>query len=142
MSRKWRNILIGALVLVLVIAGVWLLSRSPDNFRDKYEGTDLSSDVTGIGRSNTYTAYLEKYRDLPAVSESVAVDIAAFEGEGGEVCVDGVLTKDSSELTWKVNVSQAGLYNIRLDYHHQFPMPNSHPGKAVRRNRQPHRRHT
>ena len=116
MSRKWRNILIGALVLVLVIAGVWLLSRSPDNFRDKYEGTDLSSDVTGIGRSNTYTAYLEKYRDLPAVSESVAVDIAAFEGEGGEVCEDGVLTKDSSELTWKVNVSQAGLYNIRLDY--------------------------
>ena len=116
MSRKWRNILIGALVLVLVIAGVWLLSRSPDNFKDKYEGTDLSSDVTGIGRSNTYTAYLEKYRDLPAVSESVAVDIAAFEGEGGEVCEDGVLTKDSSELTWKVNVSQAGLYNIRLDY--------------------------
>ena len=116
MSRKWRNILIGILVAVLVIGGLWLLNRSSDNFRDKYEGTDLSTDVTGIGRGNTYTAYAAQYADLPAVSEAVEVDLAAFEGTGGEACADGVLTDDESELTWKVNVPQAGLYNIRLDY--------------------------
>ncbi|QUC68315.1 extracellular solute-binding protein [Aristaeella hokkaidonensis] len=116
MSRKWRNILIGVLVAALVIAGIWLLSRSENSFRSKYEGADLSTDVSGIGRSNTYTSYLEKYANLPAVSEAVEVDLASFEGKGGEVCADGVLTADESELTWKVNVPKAGLYNIRLDY--------------------------
>ena len=116
MSRKWRNILIGVLVAALVIGGIWLLSRSENNFRSKYEGADLSTDVSGIGRSNTYTSYLEKYANLPAVSEAVEVDLASFEGEGGKVCADGVLTVDESELTWKVNVPKAGLYNIRLDY--------------------------
>ena len=116
MSRKWRNTLIGVLVAVLVIGGVWLLSRSPDNFKDKYEGADLSADVSGIGRSNTYTAYLEKYADLPAVSQPVQVDLASFEGTGGEECPEGILTKEESELTWKVEVPQAGLYNIRLEY--------------------------
>ena len=116
MSRKWRNILIGVLVAALVIAGIWLLSRSENSFRSKYEGADLSTDVSGIGRSNTYTSYLEKYANLPAVSEAVEVDLASFEGEGGEVCADGLLTADESELTWKVNIPKAGLYNIRLDY--------------------------
>ncbi len=116
MSRKWRNFLIGALAAVLVIGGTWLLSWTPENYKDKYQGVDLSSDVTGIGRSNTYTTYLERYTDLPPVSETVEVDLAAFEGEGGEVCAEGLLTKEESNLTWKVEVPQAGLYNIRLDY--------------------------
>lgn len=116
MSRKWRNILIGVLVAVLVIVGIWLLNRSSDNFRDKYEGADLSTDVSGIGRSNTYVAYLGKYADLPAVTETVNVDLAAFEGTGGEVCAEGLLTKEESEITWKIDIPQAGLYNIRLDY--------------------------
>ena len=47
---------------------------------------------------------------------NVAVDLFAFEGEGGSLCDDGVMTSDKSELTWKVDVPQAGLYNIRLDY--------------------------
>ena len=116
MSRKWRNILIGVLAAALVITGVTLLSRSPDNFREKYAGTDLSSDVSGIERSGTYAAYLEKYADLPPVSEPVAVDLSAFSGEGGELSGDGLMTTDGSALTWKVNVPRAGLYNIRLDY--------------------------
>lgn len=116
MSRKWRNILISVLAIVLIVGGLTLLNRGSDDFRDKYEGVDLSTDVSGIGRSNTYTAYLEQYADLPAVSEPVEVDLAAFEGEGGEACAEGVLTKDESRLSWKVTVPQAGLYNIRLDY--------------------------
>ena len=116
MSRKWRNILIGVLVAVLVIGGLWLLNRGPDNFREKYEGTDLSTDVTGIGRGNTYTAYLARYQDLPAVKQSVDVALESFEGEGGSLCADGVLTEDQSDLTWKVEVPQEGLYNICLDY--------------------------
>ena len=116
MSRKWRNILIGVLVAALVIGGIWLLSRSENNFRSKYEGADLSTDITGIGRSNTYNAYVAQYKDLPAVTDTVEVELASFEGEGGEVCADGVLTADESELTWKVNMPKAGLYNIQMEY--------------------------
>ena len=116
MSRKWRNILIGVLAVVLVVACVWLLNRGPGNFREKYEGVDLSTDVSGIGRGNTYNAYVAKYADLPPVTEPVEVDLAAFDGVGGEICDDGVFTSDESVLTWKVNVPAAGLYNIRLEY--------------------------
>ena len=116
MSRKWRNLLIGVLAVAVLAVGFWLLSRSPENFRDKYEGVNLSTDVSGIGRSNTYSAYLEQYADLPAVNEPVEVDLAAFEGKGGSAVVDGILTDEESDLTWKVEVPQAGLYNIRLDY--------------------------
>ena len=116
MSRKWRNILIGVLAAALVIAGIWLLSRSPSDFKDKYEGVNLSTDVTGIGRSNTYDAYVAQYADLPAVTESVGVDLSAFEGKGGEICKDGLMTENESELTWKVEVPKEGLYNIRLEY--------------------------
>ena len=116
MSRKWRNILIGVLVAALAVTGLVLLSRGPDNFRDKYEGADLSTDVTGIGRSNTYGAYLEAHANDPAVTEAVAVELPTFEGTGGSLCDDGVLTSDESVLTWKVFVPKAGLYNIRLDY--------------------------
>ena len=116
MSRKWRNILIGVLVFAAIIAALSLTSGGVETFKAKYEGADLSTDVTGIGRSNTYGAYAAQYADLPAVKESVAVDLPAFEGEGGTICDDGVMTEDGSDLTWKVNIPQAGLYNIRLDY--------------------------
>ena len=116
MSRKWRNILIGIVAAALAITGLVLLSRGSADFREKYEGADLSTDVTGIGRSNTYGAYLAEYESDPAVTKEVAVELSAFEGEGGSPCDDGVMTSDKSELTWKVDVPQAGLYNIRLDY--------------------------
>ena len=116
MSRKWRNFLIGVLVVAVLGAGIWLLSRAPAGFRDKYEGADLSTDVTGIGRSNTYDAYAAKYADLPAVTEEVAVDLPSFEGTGGREDRDGIFTSEDSELTWTVSVPKAGLYNIRLDY--------------------------
>ena len=116
MSRKWRNILIGIAAAALAITGLALLSRGPADFREKYEGANLSTDVTGIGRSNTYGAYLAEHEGDPAVTKEVAVELSAFEGEGGSPCDDGVMTTDKSELTWKVDVPQAGLYNIRLDY--------------------------
>ena len=116
MSRKWRKILIGVVVAALAITGLVLLSRGPADFREKYEGADLSTEVTGIGRSNTYGTYLAEHEDGHAVTGKVAVDLFAFEGEGGSLCDDGVMTSDKSELTWKVDVPQAGLYNIRLDY--------------------------
>ena len=116
MSRKWRNVLIGILVFAAVITGIWLLNHGTDNFRAKYEGADLSADVTGIGRNNTYKAYFAEYANLPAATESVDLELPAFTGTGGTVTADGIKTTDDSELTWKVEVPREGLYNIRLEY--------------------------
>ena len=115
MTRKWRNVIIGVLVVALLGAGLWLLSRTEENYRAKYEGTDLSTDVSGIGRSNTYDAYVALYADEAPVTEEIAVDVFSFEGDA-TAQDEGVLTLDESEVTWKVNVAQGGLYNIRLDY--------------------------
>ena len=116
MSAKRRRILIGILAVLLAAAALFLLPGGASDFRSKYEGYDLSTDVTGLGREDTYEAYIAAHSQEPAVTESVDVDLSAFEGNGGESCQDGVLTSDESVLSWKVNVPQAGLYNIRLEY--------------------------
>ena len=115
MSRKWRNILIGAIAAAIIIGVAWLLSRGDTSFRAKYEGADLSTDVSGIGRSNTYEAYLAAHAGDPAVTETVSIDVSAFEGDA-EQRENGVFTSDTSEVTWTAEVPQAGLYNIRLEY--------------------------
>ena len=61
MTRKWRNVIIGVLVVALLGVVLWLLGQGTDNYRAKYEGTDLSTDVSGVGRSNTYSAYLASH---------------------------------------------------------------------------------
>ena len=115
MSRKWRNVLIGVLAAAALIAAVWLLNQGPTGFSDKYAGVDLSTDVSGIGRSNTYDAYKAAFADEAPVKEEVPVDVLTFEG-GGEVRNEGLFMPDESEITWTVTVPQAGLYNIRLEY--------------------------
>lgn len=115
MSRRARNILIGVLVVAILAALVFWLSRDRGDFRAKYEGADLSTDVSGIGRANTYEAYVNAHAAEPEVTREVPVDLKAFEGDG-ELRPDGLYTSDSAEVTWTVNVPQGGLYNIRLDY--------------------------
>ncbi len=115
MSRRVRNILIGVLVAAVVVVGIWLLNQGATDFKAKYEGMDLSTDVTGIGRSNTYDAYLAAYASLPPVTDTVSVDLTAREG-AAEDQKDGVYTGDESEVTWTFDVPKEGLYNIRLTY--------------------------
>ena len=115
MSRKWRNFLIAAVVVVLAAAGIWLLSRGTSDFSAKYAGTDLSTDVSGIGRGNTYQAYLDAHAKAAETTETVPVDLSSF-GGGGTQQANGIYTSETDEVTWTVDVPQAGLYNIRLDY--------------------------
>ncbi|MBP3656310.1 MAG: extracellular solute-binding protein [Clostridia bacterium] len=119
MLKKYQRTLIKLLCLLAVIALVVLLNRGAQSFHDKYEGADLTADVTGIGRGDTYDGYLRAHADAAAGPAAVAVDIAAFEGdgelrsEGGAACV---YAADGSSVTWPVEVAQAGMYAIRLDY--------------------------
>ncbi len=52
---KWLTLL--AVVLAL---GLWFyLSSGTENYAEKYQGTDLTTGVGGIGRENTYEQYLQ-----------------------------------------------------------------------------------
>ena len=115
MSRKWRNVLIGVLAVAAVIVLVVLLNQGTSGYSSKYAGVDLSTEVSGIGRSNTYETYVASHASDPEVKAEVAVDVLTFEGKAAPQ-TEGLLTDDGSEVTWKVEVPQAGLYNIRLDY--------------------------
>ena len=115
MSRKWRNILIGVLAVAVIVVLVILLNHGESDYSSKYAGVDLSTDVSGIGRSNTYEAYVASHASESDVKEEVPVDVLAFEGDALSQA-EGVLTPDGSEVTWKVEVPQAGLYNIRVEY--------------------------
>ena len=115
MSRKWRNILIGVLAVAVIVVLIVVLNRDSSDYSSKYAGVDLSTDISGIGRSNTYEAYVASHASDPEIKKEVAVDVLAFEGDATPQ-PEGLLTPDGSEVTWKVEVPQAGLYNIRLDY--------------------------
>ncbi|HOV42035.1 MAG TPA: hypothetical protein PLM59_09600, partial [Oscillospiraceae bacterium] len=49
-----------AAIVVAASALLVFLNRGPDNYRDKYEGVDLS-DSGDLGRDDTYEKYLEKH---------------------------------------------------------------------------------
>ena len=119
MGKKTRGVLIGILCAVVIIAGVLLLSKGESNFRAKYEGVDLTTDVEGMGRSDTYDGYLRDHEGVATGSEVVEVDVTAFEGDG-EACqedgADCVYTADKHYTTWKVTVPEEGMYTILLDY--------------------------
>ena len=64
MSRKWRNILIGVLVVAAVVVLFLLLPKGPDDFHDKYD--------------SMYDAYLKAHASDPNGKGEIAVDVSSF----------------------------------------------------------------
>ena len=117
--KKYRGLLIFLGVLAVAVALIALLNGGSQSFEEKYEGADLTEEVTGLERGDTYDAYLQAHLDAAMGAEVVPVDVTAFEGDGELRDEDGsacVYTPDSSTVTWTVDVPQAGFYNILLDY--------------------------
>lgn len=119
MQKKRLEWLIGLLCLAVVVGLIILLNGGSQDFHAKYEGADLTADVSGLGREDTYSNYLLTHADTPSGDSVIPVEVTAFEGDavlqqqGDSACV---LTPDGSSVTWKVNVDKAGMYNIMLEY--------------------------
>ena len=114
MNKRWK-IFTFILAIILVIAAIVVLTRDASDFSAKYADTDLTTDVSGIGREDTYDNYLQAHKDVPSGKEEVLLDIASFEGDG-TLTADGVLTEDGDETTWKVTVPEEGMYRISIEY--------------------------
>ncbi|MBE5809482.1 MAG: extracellular solute-binding protein [Clostridiales bacterium] len=119
MRKKWR-ILVGILVVVILVAAIVLLNGDPQNYHDKYDGKDLSTDISGIGRDDTYDVYLRTHQDVAAGTETIVVDVAAFEGDGvlqqDENGNPQVYTADGEYTSWMVDVPVEGMYAVQVEY--------------------------
>lgn len=136
MGKKGKIALITGIVL-LASAGILavLLLRQPENFREKYEGVDLETDVAGLSRSGTYAEYLSTHGDQVPENVSAEVDLYDYTAEGeAEVLSDyegeeqALLTAVGSEVTWTVQAPQSGMYSLYLEY----LLPESHGVPAER----------
>jgi len=140
-----------AAIAVLVIVYFALNGSAPRDFSEKYRGADLSG--VSIGRSNTYTRYLERYANIQPAVADIPVDIFSWSSASGvsrlapqpspkgvepEVrgspldiftTVKNVLrTEEDSFIEYTVHVEKAGMYNVYIEY---YPLPSR--GIAIER---------
>ena len=124
MSRKSRIVLL-ICIAVLAAAGIAaiILLRKPADFRDKYEGTDLTTDVEGMERTGTYTLYLNEHPDQAGPEAVAEMDLFDYTAEGeAQIYEDydgggkAVYKAAGSKVTWKVEAPQSGLYELCLEY--------------------------
>ncbi len=117
---------IKTLITVLIVVGLvfifFFAGRSNENFSAKYAGYDLSG--AGTGRTNTYSRYLERYAGVPNAKQDIPLDVFLYSSaEGVSVSNDFetpvLRTEEESFVEYMVNVPEAGLYYIHIEY---FPL--------------------
>lgn len=113
------------LIIVAIIAVVVLLSvfDKQTSYADKYAGFDFST-VEGEGREDSYNAYLIRHEgaaypkesiEIPLTEDNVVGENYEFKAYGGE---DSVLASyEGGYVEFKLNVPEAGYYNIYLTYY-------------------------
>lgn len=118
-----KLVFLGAVALFIIAIVVIKKATAEDDFHEKYAGTDLTQDIEGASRENTYTLYQLSHKDAAYAKTGAEVaisDVQAGEGVRVENNIEGadtaVFTDTESEATWKVNIPETGLYNINVDF--------------------------
>ncbi|MDR2043245.1 MAG: extracellular solute-binding protein [Clostridium sp.] len=131
-----RKIALGAALLLAAVAAFVAGSRNrtPD-YREKYEGYDLTAEISGLNREGAYSGYRNAHADTSPAGDlltaaaasvagavSVAVDVTGFSaGKDVEIRRDPLrgaclYTGDDSTVTWEVEIPEAGWYALRMEY--------------------------
>lgn len=116
------------LILVLAIAGYVVYVNIQNNRYEAKQKKSNKVEVTkssgDIGRTDTYNVYLEKYKDAAKPNNQINVDlfsysaaenvekISEYEGEKNVL-----IQNEGGYVEWKVNVPEAGLYNVKIKYY-------------------------
>ena len=122
LNKTLRNVLIAVAVIALFIVITSLLPES--DFREKYEGYDLSASSGTVNANMSYNDYLAGYPNGKNANASVVVDIFNYDADksyGVHVeksyhGKDAVITDDRSAVTWYVDVPEEGFYNVSMEY--------------------------
>lgn len=119
---KGLGIFVAILAVIFIFIGVSSL-RPKTDFSKKYEGYDLSVDVEGLKREGTYTGYIADHANAARPKNEVNVDLTQYVS-GEDVRIEknyegeaeALYTGSDSTVSWKVNVPEAGFYNMFLEY--------------------------
>ena len=126
--RNMNDFLKKVLITLAVLAGfilicVLLAMRDVEDFHDKYEGADLSTDVEGLERTGTYTRYLAEHSDVSSPVDAVIdVDLFDFVLEEGDASKSDLYSSESlftdtgSVVTFNVDVPEDGMYSLFIEY--------------------------
>ncbi len=111
--------IIAAVLGVSLIAGVCLVLSKQEvkDFHEKYEDTDLTVDVQGMERIGTYNKYLTAHSGASTPAKDIEINLNDYQAEGTvAVQADGLLTDTGSEVTWSVDIPEAGFYRLYMEY--------------------------
>ena len=121
-NSKLRNTLIALVVIILIFA---IPSFFPEkDFHAKYDNYDLSTNIGASSSVRTYDDYLLLHKSAKNSEEKVLINVLDYsEAESNGVRIeknykgkDVVFTEEESSVTWKVDVPEAGFYNISMEY--------------------------
>ncbi len=122
-SKSLRTLFIFIALILALVAWV-LLSGGTETFANKYANADLTTEVAGIGRANTYVQYLQLHAEAPLDVPVVEVDVLQFATEDAAAvyadAIDGktvLYTADGSLAEWTVHVPVSGMYRVKIDYY-------------------------
>jgi len=79
MKDSIKKILLAVIVIAaIVVVFLVLTADKTENFRHKYEGYDLSTDVAGVNREGTYASYLNKNADAAYPQKDIAIELQKY----------------------------------------------------------------
>lgn len=124
MKSSVKKVIVAACVVaVIAVIAILLSMRGVEDFHDKYAGTDLTADVTGMEREGTYTGYLNDHAGAVDSSDSAEVDLFTYTSTGDvevkenyEGVDKALFTGTGSLVTWDVEVPESGYYNLYIEY--------------------------
>lgn len=119
-----KSIVFAIIFIAIVAAIIYVNTDHLTSYTVKYEGTDLTHEVEGVSKDNTYNGYLLEHSEKGTASCDVEILLDSYTGsgdisvlsefEGRSGCI---YTGDESEVTFTVEVPESGFYNLYLDYY-------------------------
>ena len=127
MDKSSLPVKILILIAVVCVAAliIMIIRWDEKDYSIKYAGYDLSG--AGTGRTNIYSRYLENHARVPAGRQDIPIDIFSWTSADGASILENfentprvLRTEEEGFVEFTVNVEQAGLYHINMEY---FPLP-------------------
>lgn len=112
------------------VAGIFTFTAAaaerPADHAATAESSLVSPELSLPADENAYARYIETYQDAPRPSVDLLIEAEHFAQASGSERVDAegasgkaVVTDESGEITWEVDVQESGLYHISIRY---FPV--------------------